>query len=60
MSYGILYDATLCIGCKQCEQGCATENGLPYDDTIAEQNTTSANKYTTVLTKDDKFMRSCA
>ena len=33
MSYGILYDATLCIGCKQCEQGCATENGLPYDDT---------------------------
>jgi formate dehydrogenase iron-sulfur subunit len=57
MSYGILYDATLCIGCKQCEQGCAAENGLPYDNTIAEQNTTAANKYTTVLTKDDKFMR---
>jgi len=29
MSVGILYDATMCIGCKQCEQGCAAENGLP-------------------------------
>ena len=37
MSKGILYDATKCIGCKQCEQGCAAENGLPYDDKIAEQ-----------------------
>ena len=57
MSMGILYDATLCIGCKQCEQACATENGLAYDDKIAEQNVTSAYKLTTVLTKDDKFMR---
>ena len=57
MSKGILYDATMCIGCKQCEQACATENGLPYDDKIAAQNVTSAHKYTTVLTKDDKFMR---
>jgi ferredoxin len=57
MSKGILYDATMGIGCKQCEQACATENGLPYDDTIAAQNVTSAHKYTTVLTKDDKFMR---
>ena len=57
MSKGILYDATMCIGCKQCEQACATENGLPYDDRIAAQEVTSAQKYTTVLTKDDKFMR---
>ena len=42
MSKGILYDATMCIGCKQCEQACATENGLPYDDKIAAQNVTSA------------------
>jgi formate dehydrogenase iron-sulfur subunit len=57
MSKGILYDATLCIGCKQCEQACATENGLPYDDKIAAQEYTSAHKYTAILTKDDKFMR---
>ena len=37
--------------------GRAAENGLPYDDKIAEQNVTSAHKYTTVLTTDDKFMR---
>ena len=57
MSKGILYDATKCIGCKQCEQACAAENGLPYDDKIAAQEVTSAHKYTAVLTKDDKFMR---
>jgi ferredoxin len=57
MSKGILYDATLCIGCKQCEQACATENGLPYDDRIADQQITSAHKYTAILIKDDKFMR---
>ena len=57
MSKGILYDATMCIGCKQCEQACATENGLPYDDKIAAQEITSAHKYTAILTKDDKFMR---
>ena len=32
---GILYDATLCIGCKACEQACAERNKLPYDDAIA-------------------------
>ena len=57
MSKGILYDATKCIGCKQCEQACATENGLPYDDKIASQEVTSAHKYTAIVTKDDKFMR---
>lgn len=57
MSKGILYDATLCIDCKQCEQACAAENGLPYDDKIAAENYTSAHKYTTVLAKDDKYMR---
>ena len=38
MSKGILYDATLCIGCKMCEKGCAERNGLPYDDTIAAES----------------------
>jgi formate dehydrogenase iron-sulfur subunit len=57
MSKGILYDATLCIGCKQCEQACATENRLPYNDTIAAADITSANKFTTVLNQQDHFMR---
>lgn len=57
MSKGLLYDATMCIGCKQCEQACATENGLPYDDAIAAEEAQSAHKYTAVVTRHDKFMR---
>jgi len=30
MTRALLYDATLCIGCLQCEQGCAEQNKLPY------------------------------
>ena len=57
MSKALLYDATICIGCKQCEQGCAAENQLPYDDTIAAEEKQSAHKYTAILTRSDKFMR---
>ncbi len=57
MSKAILYDATLCIGCKACEQACAERNKLPYDDTIATEQVQSAHKFTVVLAKDDKFMR---
>jgi Fe-S-cluster-containing dehydrogenase component len=27
--YGLLYDATLCIGCKACEKACAKDHGFP-------------------------------
>lgn len=57
MSKALLYDATLCIGCKQCEAACAEQNKLPYDDKVAAQDQQSANKFTVVLTKGDKFMR---
>ena len=57
MSKALLYDATMCIGCKQCEAGCAQQNKLPYDDKVAAEPVQSAHKYTVVLTKDDKFMR---
>jgi formate dehydrogenase iron-sulfur subunit len=57
MTKGILYDATLCIGCKSCEKGCADHNGLPYDDSIAAEQKQSDHKYTVVLAQNDKFMR---
>jgi formate dehydrogenase iron-sulfur subunit len=57
MSKALLYDATLCIGCKQCEQACAEENKLPYDDKIAAEAAQSDHKFTAILTKGDKFMR---
>lgn len=57
MSKALLYDSTMCIGCKQCEQACATQNKLTYDDTIAAEERQSEHKYTVVLTKGDRFMR---
>ena len=57
MSKGILYDATLCIDCKQCEKACAERNSLPYNDQIAAEQTQSAHKLTVVLEHGDKYMR---
>jgi formate dehydrogenase iron-sulfur subunit len=57
MSKALLYDSTMCIGCKQCEQACASENGLPYDDAVAAEDWQSDHKYTVVLTRNEKFMR---
>jgi formate dehydrogenase iron-sulfur subunit len=57
MSKALLYDATMCIGCKQCEQACAGHNNLRYDDTVAAEQKQSDHKYTVVLTKGEKFMR---
>lgn len=57
MSKAILYDATLCIGCKLCEQACAERNGNPYTDEIAAETRQSAHKFTVVLGSEDKFMR---
>jgi formate dehydrogenase iron-sulfur subunit len=57
MSKAILYDATICIGCKLCEKGCAERNKLPYDDNVAAEQTMSAHKLTFVMISGDKFMR---
>ncbi len=57
MSKGLLYDATLCINCKQCEQACAEKNKLPYDPTTAAENQQSDRKFTVVLAKGEKYMR---
>jgi len=57
MSKGILYDATLCIDCKQCEKACAEQHGLPYSEAIAAEEKQSAHKLTVVMDKGDKYMR---
>ncbi len=57
MSQALLYDATLCINCKQCEQACAAKNKLRYDDAVAAEDRQSEHKFTVVLAKGDKFMR---
>jgi formate dehydrogenase iron-sulfur subunit len=53
MSKGILFDSTLCVACGECEEACATQNGLPFDDAVAEEKKTSYRKYTFVMTADD-------
>lgn len=57
MSKAILYDATLCIGCKLCEQACAERNHLLYNDSIAAEENLSEHKLTAVRTREGKFMR---
>jgi formate dehydrogenase iron-sulfur subunit len=57
MSKAILYDSTLCIGCRACESACAERWGLPYDDKIAADEKISAHKLTTIETHGDHFVR---
>lgn len=61
MSKAILYDATQCVGCLECEAACAKQNGLPYDEEVAKVKKTSDTKYTYVAVKtndgEEKYMR---
>ena len=54
-SYGVLFDATRCIGCRSCEAGCNQVNGLPapakpFDDlsVLDGKRRTDAKTYTIV------------
>ena len=53
----ILYDTTLCIGCRLCEQACAERWGLPYDERIAAEEKLSEHKLTSVVTIGERFNR---
>jgi len=57
MARAILYDSTLCIGCKSCEAACAARWGLPYDEKIAGEERISAHKLTAVETHGERFSR---
>jgi formate dehydrogenase iron-sulfur subunit len=61
MTKAILYDATQCIGCLECEAACAKQNGLPYDEQIARVKEASETKFTYVAVRtekgEEKFMR---
>jgi len=57
MPKAILYDSTLCIGCRACEGACAERWGLPYNDKIASEERISAHKLTTIVTHGERFSR---
>ena len=57
MAKAILYDSTLCIGGRPCEEACSARWKLPYNDEIAAEEKTSAHKVTAVRTFGEKFSR---
>lgn len=57
MSRALLYDSTLCIGCRACETACSERWKLPYNDQIAAEENLSAHKLTTITTHGEKFGR---
>jgi formate dehydrogenase iron-sulfur subunit len=57
MAKGILFDSTMCVGCRQCEEACAKKWGLPYDEKIAQEERLSAHKLTTVQTFGETYNR---
>jgi formate dehydrogenase iron-sulfur subunit len=57
MARAILYDSTLCIGCRECEKACAEKWGLPYNDNVAREEKLSAHKLTTIRVFGERFSR---
>jgi len=57
MSKAVLYDSTLCVGCKACEGACAERWGNPYNDKIAAEERLSAHKLTAIETHGERFSR---
>ena len=57
MPKAILYDSTLCVGCRLCEGACAQRWGLPYDEEISAQEKLSEHKLTTIVTHEAGFTR---
>lgn len=57
MARAILYDSTLCVGCRECEKACSEGKKLAYNDKIAAEESTSAHKLTAVRTHGERFSR---
>jgi formate dehydrogenase iron-sulfur subunit len=57
MPKAILYDSTMCIGCKACEGACAERWRLPYNDKVAAESRLSAHKLTTIQTFGERYNR---
>ncbi|MCC6861798.1 MAG: 4Fe-4S dicluster domain-containing protein [Bryobacterales bacterium] len=57
MTKAILFDSTLCVGCKQCEEACARRWNLPYTEAVAAQERLSEKKLTVVQTHGERYSR---
>jgi formate dehydrogenase iron-sulfur subunit len=57
MAKAILFDSTLCVGCKQCEEACARRWELPYTESVAAAERLSEHKLTVVQTHGERYSR---
>lgn len=55
--YGMLFDATLCVGCGECQLACAEENGLPEPDLDADGASLSSTRFTALEEHGDSYLR---
>jgi formate dehydrogenase iron-sulfur subunit len=53
----IMYDSTLCVGCRACEEACSKRWGLVYNQSIALEERISERKLTTVVTRGERYAR---
>ncbi len=53
----ILFDSTMCVGCRACEEACSKKWGLAYNQSIASEERLSEHKLTTVVTRGERFAR---
>jgi len=55
--FGILVDTTRCIGCRSCEEACASAHGLPvpdiYDESVFEKERKTSETQWTVVNRYD-------
>ena len=57
--FGMLFDATLCVGCGECQLACAEENGLPdpESDSAGDPSKLSAARFTALEEHGDVYLR---
>jgi formate dehydrogenase iron-sulfur subunit len=53
----MLFDGSLCVGCRQCEAACSERWGLKYDEAIAAEEKLSERKLTAVVTAGESYLR---
>lgn len=57
MANAVLYDSTMCVGCRECEKACAGRWNLAYNDKVASEERISAHKLTTIKTHGERYSR---
>lgn len=57
MANAILYDSTLCVGCRECEKACCERQKLTWNEQVGAEEKISVRKLTTVKTHGERYSR---